>query len=49
MAKNNPGEPYTRISTEEAFNKINSEKDREIFRKICSNNCNFQNFQKSSP
>ena len=30
MAKNNPGEPYTRISTEEAFNKINSEKDSVV-------------------
>ena len=30
MAKNYPGEPYTRISTEEAFNKINSEKDSVV-------------------
>ena len=30
MAKNNPGEPYTRISTEEAFNKVNSEKDSVV-------------------
>ena len=25
MAKNNTGEPYTRITSEEAFNKVNSE------------------------
>ena len=30
MSKNNPGEPYTRISSEEAFEKINSEEEAVI-------------------